>query len=216
MGQGGFRTGYEVGMAKCYWRLGNQEMAAEMLSRQNRFNSGVAYLWAQMGELDKALEMVERGSKQRWPGAESFITGGDVLRRAGQYERALSYYNRASSLADKSADGDRTRQTAKTRIIGLQAEQSIDMSRVRDGRYMAQSLGYSGQIAVVVTVRDHGITDVTITGHKEKQYYSSLTDIPRQIIAKQNIKGIDATSSATITAEAIVAASAKALVKAMQ
>jgi uncharacterized protein with FMN-binding domain len=65
-------------------------------------------------------------------------------------------------------------------------------------------------------VRNHRITDVAITDHQEKQYYSSLTDIPGQIIAKQSIKGIDATSSATITAEAIVAASAKALAKAMR
>jgi len=67
---------------------------------------------------------------------------------------------------------------------------------------------------VAVTVRNHRITNVKVTRHVEKQYYSSLTDIPNQIIAKQSVRGIDATSSATITAEAIINAVAKALVQA--
>ena len=56
------------------------------------------------------------------------------------------------------------------------------------------------------------IEKVSITKHKEKQYYSSLTDIPQQIVAKQNLKTVDATSGATITVEAIVSATAKALI----
>ena len=55
------------------------------------------------------------------------------------------------------------------------------------------------------------ITDVKVTDHKEKQFYAALTDTPRQIIAKQSVKGVDATSRATITSEAIINASAKAL-----
>jgi uncharacterized protein with FMN-binding domain len=49
--------------------------------------------------------------------------------------------------------------------------------------------------------------------HREKQYYSSLTDTPAKIIAKQGVKGVDSTSSATITSEAIINATAKALAK---
>jgi uncharacterized protein with FMN-binding domain len=50
-----------------------------------------------------------------------------------------------------------------------------------------------------------------VTKHKEKQFYSALSDIPRQIIKKQSVKGVDATSRATITAEAVINATAKAL-----
>jgi uncharacterized protein with FMN-binding domain len=38
-----------------------------------------------------------------------------------------------------------------------------------------------------------------------------MTDTPGKIIAKQGVKGVDATSSATITSEAIIYAAAKAL-----
>ena len=38
-----------------------------------------------------------------------------------------------------------------------------------------------------------------------------MTDTPEKILAKQSVKGVDATSSATITSEAIINATAKAL-----
>jgi uncharacterized protein with FMN-binding domain len=60
-------------------------------------------------------------------------------------------------------------------------------------------------------MKDGKIQNVEITKHKEKQFYSALRDIPQQIVVKQSVKDVDATSRATITAEAIVAATAKAL-----
>jgi uncharacterized protein with FMN-binding domain len=88
-----------------------------------------------------------------------------------------------------------------------------DVKRVRDGTYKESSLGYEGQVEVSVSVRGGTIQTVKVTDHKEKQYYSSLADVPQQIIAKQGVKGVDATSRATITAEAIINATAKALAK---
>jgi uncharacterized protein with FMN-binding domain len=66
-------------------------------------------------------------------------------------------------------------------------------------------------IEVSVTIDAGRIADVEVSKHKEKQFYSALTDVPRQIIDKQTVKGVDATSRATITAEAIITATAKAL-----
>jgi len=47
--------------------------------------------------------------------------------------------------------------------------------------------------------------------HKEKQFFAALTDIPQQIVSKQSIHGIDSLSGATVTSQAIVNATAKAL-----
>jgi uncharacterized protein with FMN-binding domain len=85
------------------------------------------------------------------------------------------------------------------------------VKKVADGSYRALSLGYEGPIEVEVTVRAGRIEDVKVTKHKEKQFYAALTDTPEQIIRKQSVKGVDATSRATITSEAIINASAKAL-----
>jgi uncharacterized protein with FMN-binding domain len=38
-----------------------------------------------------------------------------------------------------------------------------------------------------------------------------MTDTPQKILAKQGVRGVDATSAATITSEAIINATAKAL-----
>jgi uncharacterized protein with FMN-binding domain len=82
---------------------------------------------------------------------------------------------------------------------------------VADGSYKASSQGYEGPIEVTVAVAGGRIEDVRVTNHKEKQFYSALTDTPQKIIAKQSVKGIDTTSNATITSEAIVNATAKAI-----
>jgi len=206
-GQGGFRVGYEVGLAKCYWKLGNKEMAVEMLKKAQPGSS--AYLWAEMGEHDRALQVAERAVKT-WRGAGAYIICGDVCRHAGRYEDALSYYQKAAAQTDlKKYAG--VIANAKERIAAMQAERAVDLARTRDGTYKGQSPGYSGPVEVAVTVRDHRITTVKVTRHIEKQFYSSLTDIPAQIVAKQSVSGIDATAGATITAETIVRASAKAL-----
>jgi uncharacterized protein with FMN-binding domain len=82
---------------------------------------------------------------------------------------------------------------------------------VADGTYRAASGGYEGPVEVEVAVAAGKIESVRVTQHREKQFYSALTDVPNQIIAKQSVQGVDATSRATITAEAIINASAKAL-----
>ena len=87
----------------------------------------------------------------------------------------------------------------------------VDPARVADGTYEAESLGYEANVRVAVTVKDKKIEQVKITQHREKQFYSSLTDTPTKIIAKQGVKGVDATAAATITSEAIINATAKAL-----
>ncbi len=205
MGVGGFRVGYEVGLAKCYWKLGNKEMAVETLSRTN----GSPYLWCEMGEHDRALKQAEQFRKG-WMGDGALIVGGDVCRHAGWYDKALHYYERAAALPENDKY-KRVVYNAKERIAAMKAERAVDLSQLADGTYKGRSLGYSGMIDVAVAVQDNRISSVKVTKHVEKQYYSSLTDISNQIIGKQSVRGIDATASATITAEAIVRASAKAL-----
>ena len=97
-------------------------------------------------------------------------------------------------------------------IAAIEQFELLDVSKLADGDYVAETIGYEGPIAVRVSVKSGRIEKVEITKHKEKQYYSSLRDMPQQIVAKQDLKSVDATSGATITAEAVVSATAKALV----
>jgi uncharacterized protein with FMN-binding domain len=90
---------------------------------------------------------------------------------------------------------------------------TLDIKRIPDGIYHDSSVGYSGQVFVEVSVAAGRISDVKVTKHTEKQWYSSITDTRRQILLKQGAKGVDATSGATITSEAILNATLKALAK---
>jgi uncharacterized protein with FMN-binding domain len=92
----------------------------------------------------------------------------------------------------------------------------LDLKRVPDGAYRAGSPGYEAQVVVEVAVRGARIESVRVVEHREKQFYSSMIDTSRKIIEKQSVRGIDATSNATITSEAIINATAKALSGAMK
>ena len=65
--------------------------------------------------------------------------------------------------------------------------------------------------SVAVTIADGAITAVKVTQHREKQFYSALTDTEQSILRLQTVRGVDGTSGATITSRAIVNATARAL-----
>ena len=100
---------------------------------------------------------------------------------------------------------------AKDAIQAIKLFDKADVSNVADGSYNASSVGYNGQLDVKVTVANKKITSVKVVKHKEKQFYAALTDTPKQIIDTQGVQEIDGTSGATITSQAIVSATAKAL-----
>jgi len=73
--------------------------------------------------------------------------------------------------------------------------------------------GLGSEFVQDVSVAGGKIADVKVTRHTEKQYYSSISETCGSILKKQGAKGVDATSGATITSEAIINATVKALPK---
>jgi uncharacterized protein with FMN-binding domain len=100
---------------------------------------------------------------------------------------------------------------ARDSIDAINLFDKADVRKVADGTYKASSTGYTGALEVEVRVSGGKIEGLRVTKHSEKQFYAALTDTPNQILSKQSVKGIDATSRATITSQAIVNATAKAL-----
>lgn len=201
-----------VHLAECYWKLGGKELAVELLAKTPAYPQTIK-LWGEMGEIDRALKLADRFAQQQMEVDVAFMYAGDVCRMHGDYARALRYYEQVLTL-DVDESGGRFEQNisrAKASIEAIKLFDLSDVRRVADGTYPGNSLGYEGQIHVEVTVKDQRITAVNVTEHKEKQFYSAIADTPRKIIQKQGVKGVDATSSATITSEAIINATAKAL-----
>jgi uncharacterized protein with FMN-binding domain len=202
-----------IRLAECYWRLGNRDMALAML-RGKRLNLGAIKLYGDMGEINQVLRLTKSFAKS---GADyqANILAADALRLAGRHDQAIEYYERVlASKNFRNADyAKRFKARAKESIEAIRLYDQADVSKVAAGTYRDSSTGYNGKLSVEVTVAAGRIESVKITDHKEKQFYSSLTDTPAQLVKRQSVQGIDGTSGATITSQAIVNATAKALSK---
>ena len=206
------RSADGVSLAECYYRLGNKRMAIDGLDSR-RLRVGTIKLLGNMGQTKQALQVADAYVKLVKEPQWGLLAAGDACRTAKQYKKAISYYQRvvdSSDMKNESYDR-RARSRALQSIDAIRQFELLDISKIADGKYEAESLAYEGPIGVSVTVLSGKIQKVEITKHKEKQFYSALRDIPAQIVAKQSVKDVDATSRATITAEAIVSATAKAL-----
>jgi tetratricopeptide (TPR) repeat protein len=210
-----------ISLAHCYWKLGSKEMAAETLAQvpfDYTRHGMLIKLWADMGEFDKALALAEQKAAAGMP-TIAYLTAGDTCRLAGRYFEALAYYRKVLAVKeDFGREGDikkdRERARASMEAIGL--FDTLDVGRVPDGVYTADSIAYAGLLYVEVTVRGGRIEGLRVTRHQEKQFYSALTETPAQIIRKQGVKGVDAVTGATMTSEAILNATAKALAGGMR
>jgi uncharacterized protein with FMN-binding domain len=211
------QTPLAVKLASCYWKLGSKQMAVDLLNRTPAYSNSIK-LWADMGDTSRALQLSEAFAKSGY-GDMAYLYAGDACRIQGRLREALDYYDKVlqtPAAGRQKGRIERNHARARANIDGIRIFDSLDLGRVTDGKYQAQSIGYAGDVYVEVTVAAGRIEDVRITQHKEKQFYSAMTDTPKQIIAKQGVTGIDAVSGATITSEAIINATARALSKGMR
>lgn len=197
-----------VFLAECYWRLGNRAMAVELLGRAPPTYEAIK-LWADLGEVDRALRLAESYGVSGSPDT-AFLYAAEACRVAGRYPEALRYYRKVLDVPPTERN-ERNRKRARASAEAIELFELSDVTKVPNGTYRASSLGYEAPVAVEVVVRDRRLESVRVTGHREKQFYSALTDTPAKILAKQGVKGVDATSGATVTSEAILNATAKAL-----
>jgi uncharacterized protein with FMN-binding domain len=198
-------------LAECYWRLGYRDEALKLLGKARPTFFQVK-LMADMGQTDQALKICDASAKSA--PEHAYLFAGDACRVGGRYPKALDYYQKVMALDASGPQGGRVKkfqERASANIAAIKYFELFDPGKVADGTYKASSQGYEAQVEVAVTVAGGKIEDVRVTNHREKQFYSAISDTPKKIIAKQSVKGIDTTSNATITSEAIVNATAKAI-----
>jgi len=212
--------GMEITLVDCYIKMGCNEMALEMLKSLGHDDTrgGQAIrLWGELGDLKTAQAWAEVKATDGNDPTAAYLAAGDACRRQGKIAEAIGYYQKVLAVKDPHQRDDavnKKRATASLEAIKL--FDSLDLKKIADGAYKASSIGYVGPVEVKVTVKDHRIEAVDVTNHHEKQFHGSLTEIPPQIVAKQSVKGIDTTTGATVTSEAIINASAKALSEAQK
>ncbi|MCE9528612.1 MAG: FMN-binding protein [Planctomycetales bacterium] len=204
--------GNTIHLAECYLRLGNKQMALDLLKKAPG-TFGTIKLYAELGDLPAALKLAEAYARGGVPDM-AYLTAGDACRAAGKFPQAVTYYEKVLAVKpDEKTKGriERTQRRAQANLDAVKLFELSDPAKVPDGTYEAESLGYEANVRIQVAVRGGKITSVKVTQHREKQYYSSISDTAAKIISKNGVKGVDATSGATITSEAIINATAKAL-----
>ena len=202
-----------VRLAACYWRIGSRKMALDLV-RGKSLSMDAIKLYGDMGEVDLAVRHAER-FKDYSSNYQAFLMAGDALRQADRLDEAVEYYQRVIDCDNfRNEDYEkRLKGRARDSIDAIRLDDKADVTKVADGTYRGNSIGYNGRLDIEVKVESGKVRQLKVTAHKEKQYYAALTDTPDQIIRLQSIKGVDATSGATITSQAIVNATAKALAK---
>ena len=188
-------------------------MAVELLDRlPPRFES--IKLWADLGEMDKALRIAESFAGGRSP-ETAYVYAGDACRVAGRIPEAVRYYRKAlavpaTELTERSQKRARSNVEA-IELFELSTSPGSPTGRTGPAAWATRPRSPWRSSSAIV-----GLASVRVTEHSEKQFYSALSDTPARIIAKQGVKGVDATSGATITSDAIINATAKALAGAVR
>ncbi len=200
-------------LAECYGRLGYRSEALKLLAKVPPSLSQ-AKLLGDLGETDRGLKMALAETDDD-PQGYAALVAGDICRQTGRFQDALKHYQAVLDIEvpAKNPNGRliQNRNRAEANVSTIKAFELFDPKKVADGKYVAASQGYEGPVEVSVTMKSGRIDKVAVTNHKEKQFYSAISDTTAQILKKQSVKGVDTTSNATITSEAIINATAKAL-----
>ena len=206
-----------VGLADCYWRLGNKEMAVEKLGRVSfdgdRYGSAIR-LWADMGEPKRAMALAESSAKRGNP-AGAYLSAGNVSRLYGDYDLAIKYYERVLAVpAQGKRDWKFQKDLARSGIETIRVFEMLDLTKIRNGTFEGTSMSFAGNLTVSVIVANSRISAVKVIQNKDKQFYSAIKETTEKIVKQQSLRNIDATTGATVTSDAIVNATAKALAEA--
>jgi len=207
-----------VGLAECYLRLGSKAMSAGLLRRYSLDRmafGGAIKLWTEMGETDRALRLADAMTRSRHP-AYGWLLTGNIYRRIGKYTEAVTCFEKVVSMTRGNKDQSRTFLRAQGNIEAIKLYEALDLSKIPDGTYTGTTVSFRGPLTVQVVLAGGRMESVKVTRHKDDIFFTSLTDIPQQIVKTQGLKDIDAISGATVTSMAIVNAAAKALASGMQ
>jgi uncharacterized protein with FMN-binding domain len=139
---------------------------------------------------------------------------GDVHAGLGNTEKATERYRAAIELFPKVMVPNirpfAQRYARKTEAkLELLTGKAFDIAKLADGVYRGASIGYGGPIEAAVTVKGGRITDIKVE-HKERIDQGASKIAPKQIIERQALK-VDAISGATVTVQAVVEATYRAL-----
>jgi uncharacterized protein with FMN-binding domain len=170
-----------------------------------------------LAELEAALKRLPPPPWQVAKMADVHDHIGDLRVKMAQEDLARQSYRRAASFYPRSKQpyGRHllTRKAARVRLkLDRLDIKSLDLASLRTGIYTDSVLGYRGDVAVTIAVAKGRIADIRVK-HKEDIEQNATKIVPKRIIDAQGLD-VDGVTGATITSDAIILATLKALRKA--
>ena len=205
-------------LAECYAQLGNRDMAISLL-KEIPLTPAVIKAWGGLRETDQALALAKEALTQGFEASEIHLLSGDACRSVGRYDEAAEFYQQALLVEIKSpykAEIERNHRRAKDTMEVIRLFDRLDLTKVKSGSYRDRSYGYSGYVNVEVQAEPGSIETAKVTSMSDRQYYHAVEETLQRILSKQSVKGVDAVSGATVTSEAVIRATARALAQGME
>jgi uncharacterized protein with FMN-binding domain len=139
---------------------------------------------------------------------------GDLYVAWGKLDKAKHHYEQAVRIyptAKPKYGGHLLPRKAKKvqSKLDLMSFDALANTRLKDGKYRDKAVGYTGDINLTINVAAGRIANIDVR-HTEKIDQNACVIIPKRIIEKQSLK-VDGISGATITKDAIVAGTYRAL-----
>ena len=201
-------------LAECYWRLSSRDEAMELLDRLP-LTPAVIKAWADLKETAKALRLCDDALKRGIPPSQIYLLAGDACRTARDFSKAAEFYRKVLEVpkpaANQAEQIKRDQERAQATLEVIRLFDTLDVSHIPDGTYPGKSLGYYGILEVEAVVKAGRIASVSVTYNPDRQYFHAVDETIRRILDRQTVNGVDAISGATVTSEAVIRASAKAL-----
>lgn len=203
-----------VAIANIYREMGSRTLALQALkplSQDTTRHGSLIKLYADLGDYAAAYRLADLKVKSTED--IGWLMAGYTAQSERSWKKALDCFTKAAAAKQGKSGRDWKESVARATaaIEAITLFETLDLKQVADGTYSDSSTGYKGPVTVEVKVAAGAITAARVSQHKEDRFLTALTEIPARIIAKQHVTGVDAVLGATVTSEAIIYATAKAL-----
>ena len=207
-------------LARCYWKLGSGALAVKTLKEfgldKGVTNVFVVETWGFLGEVATAERLAKAlVAKGRSP--QAYMALGNIYRARGQLDKALACYKKIP--APTGAGGHAIMWARQARVnmdaiaLAPTARRMTKLPGV-DAVLRGSSVGFRGPIEVAVTVDKNGkITAVEVVKSEEDSafFVRAKHFMPKRILAAQSVTDVDTVTAATVSSQAILNATTKAL-----
>ncbi len=221
-GIGGRHTG--TCLARSYLELGNRAMAVDALKRcgmdRGLTSRSIIRLWHELGHAALAHTLADRMIAEKRLDIMRYVghtCKADLYRMEGKLDEAAGEYQKVLALpASANHHALDFKKVARSALAVMKAVKALAGARLSDGAFTGSAQGYLGPIEVAVTVRGGKVTSVRVLRGKDVPEFYRLAkeQMPSRIVAAGGVRGVDAVTSATISANGILSAVADALAKA--